>query len=83
MNMSGDEFTKLFQYMTKRFDKIDIELASKANNDDLQRVLGLLDKISKDIEISEDERLVISHQLTQIHDWVEKAAKKIDLESAH
>ena len=81
--MSGDEFTKLFQYMTKRFDKIDIELASKANNDDLQRVLGLLDKISKDIEISEDERLVISHQLTQIHDWVEKAAKKIDLEFAH
>ena len=83
MTMSGDEFTKLFQYMTKRFDKIDIELASKANNDDLQRVLGLLDKISKDIEISEDERLVISHQLTQIHDWVEKAAKKFDLESAH
>ncbi len=81
--MSGDEFTKLFQYMTKRFDKIDIELASKANNDDLQRVLGLLDKISKDIEISEDERLVMSHQLTQIHDWVEKAAKKIDLEFAH
>ena len=81
--MSGDEFTKLFQYMTKRFDKIDIELASKANNDDLQRGLGLLDKISKDIEISEDERLVISHQLTQIHDWVEKAAKKIDLEFAH
>ena len=69
--------------MTKRFDKIDIELASKANNDDLQRVLGLLDKISKDIEISEDERLVMSHQLTQIHDWVEKAAKKIDLEFAH
>lgn len=81
--MSGVEFTKLFQYMTKRFDKIDIELASKANNDDLQRVLGLLDKISKDIEISEDERLVMSHQLTQIHDWVEKAAKKIDLEFAH
>ena len=81
--MSGDEFTKLFQYMTKRFDKIDIELASKANNDDLQRVLGLLDKISKDIEISEDERLVMSHQLTRIHDWVEKAAKKIDLEFAH
>ncbi len=81
--MSGVEFTKLFQYMTKRFDKIDIELASKANNDDLQRVLGLLDKISKDIEISEDERLVISHQLTQIHDWVEKAAKKFDLEFAH
>ena len=69
--------------MTKRFDKIDIALASKANNDDLQRVLGLLDKISKDIEISEDERLVISHQLTQIHDWVEKAAKKIDLVFAH
>jgi len=47
MNMSGDEFTKLFQYMTKRFDKIDISLASKANNDDLQRVLGSLDKISR------------------------------------
>jgi hypothetical protein len=45
--MSGEEFTKLFQYMSERFDKIDIALASKANNDDLQRVLGSLDKISR------------------------------------
>ena len=65
------------------FDSMNKQFDTKANNDDLQRVLGLLDKISKDIEISEDERLVISHQLTQIHDWVEKAAKKIDLVFAH
>jgi chromosome segregation ATPase len=42
-----------------------------------------LDSIEKQIEISEDERLVMAHQLTQLHDWVEKAAKRIDVKLAH
>lgn len=42
-----------------------------------------LDSIEKQLEISEDERLVMAHQLTQLHDWVEKAAKRIDIKFAH
>ncbi len=42
-----------------------------------------LDSIEKRIEISEDERLVIAHQLTQLHEWVEQAAKRIDLKFVH
>ena len=38
--MSSDEFTKLFNHMTERFDKIDATLETKANNDDLQTALG-------------------------------------------
>lgn len=45
--MSTDEFTKLFSYMTERFDKIDQTLESKANNSDLKNVLSLLDTLTK------------------------------------
>lgn len=81
--MSTDEFTKLFNYMTERFDKIDKTLETKANNADLQTALGLLDTLAKRQEISDDERLVMGHQLTRLHVWVEEAAKRIDLKFVH
>ena len=81
--MSTDEFTKLFNYMTERFDKIDKTLESKANNVDMQSTLGLLDTLVKRQEISDDERIVMSHQLTLLHEWVEEAAKRIDLKFVH
>ena len=81
--MSNDEFTKLFNYMSERFDRIDKTLEIKADASDLQRALGLLDALAKRQEISDDERLVMNHQLTRIHDWVEEAAKRIDLKFVH
>jgi len=35
--MSQDEFSRLFKYMTERFDKLDAELAKKADADDMYR----------------------------------------------
>jgi len=78
--MSEDEFTKLFKYMTKRFDKIDKSLEEKAGNADMQRVLGLLDEVAKRQEISDDERLVIGHQLERLDRWTHELAKKIGYE---
>jgi peptidoglycan hydrolase CwlO-like protein len=40
-----------------------------------------LDSIEKQLEISEDERLIMAHQLTQLHEWVERAAKRIDVKN--
>jgi hypothetical protein len=75
--MSEDEFTRLFKYMTERFDKIDKSLEKKASNLDMQRVLALLDEMAKRQEISDDERLVMGHQLERLDRWTHELAKKI------
>ena len=64
--MSEDEFTRLFKYMTERFDKVDKALEEKASKADMQRVLGLLDELARRVEISDDERLVMGHQLERL-----------------
>lgn len=81
--MANDEFTKLFNYMTERFDRIDKTLELKADSADLRRVISSLDAIIKRQEISDDERLVMATQLTRLHDWVEQAAERIDLKFVH
>ncbi|MES2971940.1 MAG: hypothetical protein V4702_06490 [Patescibacteria group bacterium] len=43
----------------------------------MQRVVGLLDKITKQVEISEQERLIIGHQLDRLNRWTEEMAAKI------
>ena len=75
--MKNDEFTKLFKYMTERFDKIDKALEGKSSNDDMQTVLKLLDSLAKRQEISDDERLVMGHQLERLDRWTHELAKKI------
>ncbi|HUY53420.1 MAG TPA: hypothetical protein VMV24_02500 [Candidatus Dormibacteraeota bacterium] len=75
--MSTDEFTKLYKYMTERFDHIDKELDGKSSNADMQRVLSLLDAMAKRQEITEDEMLVMGHQLERLDRWTHELAKKI------
>lgn len=75
--MSEDEFTKLFKYMSERFDKIDATLETKANQKDMDKVLGLLDALAKRQEINDDERLVMGHQLDRLDKWTHELANKI------
>lgn len=78
--MSEDEFTRLFRHMTERFDKLDKALEEKSSSADMQRVLGLLDEIAQRQEISDDERLVMGHQLERLDRWTHELAKKIGYE---
>ena len=78
--MSEGEFTRLFTYMAERFDKIDKALEEKAGNADMQRALGLLDELAKRVEISDDERLVMGHQLERLDRWTHELANKIGYE---
>lgn len=64
-----------------RFSKVEVTLTDTQKQ--IQNILIQLDHIEKQLEISEDERLVMAHQLTQLHEWVEKAAARIDVKFAH
>ena len=75
--MSEDEFTKLYKFMTDRFDSIDKVLVSKAGAKDMTTALSYLDKIAKQQEIYDEERLVMGHQLDRLDRWVHEVADKI------
>jgi hypothetical protein len=60
------QFERIATAIVKGFDRIDKTLETKANADDMQRVLGLLDEPAKRQEISDDERLVMGHQLERL-----------------
>lgn len=65
----------------ERFTKVEDNITKTQAQ--ISAIQNQLDGIEKQIAISEDERLVIAHQLTQLHVWVEQAAKRIDLKFAH
>lgn len=75
--MAEDEFTKLFKYMSERFDKLDEKLEKKADTALVEKVLALVDKIAKRQEIDDEERLVMGHQQDRMDRWVHELADKI------
>lgn len=64
------------------FDRMDKAVDVKADKADLERIYDLLDKIAKQQEINDDERLVLGHQLEKLDRWVHDVAKKIGYELA-
>lgn len=63
-----------------RFNKV--EGVVNKTQKQIQNIMNQLDHIEKQLEISEDERIVMAHQLTQLHEWVEKAAARINVKFA-
>ncbi|HKU18735.1 MAG TPA: hypothetical protein VJP80_05685 [Candidatus Saccharimonadales bacterium] len=57
----GTQLDRIATIVTKGFDRIDKILEDKASKTDLQRVYDLLDKIIKQQEINDDERLVMGY----------------------
>lgn len=76
--MGTDEFTKLFQHMHRIEVKLDGQSDVMATKNDIDQILKRLDSIEKQLEISEDERLVMGHQLDRVNRWVKAVADKID-----
>ncbi|HTE58346.1 MAG TPA: hypothetical protein VK694_06390 [Verrucomicrobiae bacterium] len=75
--MSTDEFTKLFQYLQQMDRKIEKQTETMATKNNINQILNRLDSIEKQLEISEDERLVMGHQLDRLDRWVREVADKI------
>jgi hypothetical protein len=61
--------------MTERFDKVDKQFLKMANRfDSFEK---LVDKVIKNQEIDEQERLVMGYQLERLDKWVHEVADKI------
>jgi hypothetical protein len=63
--------------LVKGFDRIDKELQKKATKEHIDQLYNLMDKIAKQQELDDDERLVMGHQLERLDRWVHEVADKI------
>jgi hypothetical protein len=73
----NEQLERIATALVKGFDSIDKALEEKASNADMQKVLGLLDEMTKRQEITDDEMLVMGHQLDRLDRWTHELAKKI------
>ena len=73
--MSDDQFTKLFKYMTQRFDILEAKIEAKADKSRLENVYNLLDADVKHRETDHQERTAMNHQLNRHQSWFKQLAK--------
>lgn len=72
--------TDLDKKFEERFESVDAQFA--AIDQHLATVNQRFAAIDQRLEISEDERLVMAHQPTRLHEWIERDAKRIGVEFA-
>jgi hypothetical protein len=72
--MSDDQFMKLFKYMQENFAQVRAEIDKvKAS---VNQVYNLVDADLKLRETDEQERLIMSYQLSRHEQWFDQLAKK-------
>ena len=69
--MSQDEFTKLFKYIEEFRTEVNRKLDQKADKD---RVYSALDYIIKQLEMHDQERLFMNHQIDRHEAWIKQLA---------
>ncbi len=72
---------KLYAHTEQRFNELDNKLASFRDElkADINQIYNLVDEDLKRRETDEQERLVITHQLDQHEDWIERASVELKI----
>lgn len=74
--MDDDQFTRLFKYMTERFDSIDEKLDQKANKTDMDRLINTMDDFIRQITDNNTENAVRDAQFARLVEWARKVSEK-------
>lgn len=74
--MTDHQFTKLFAYMEKRFDKIEQKLDTKTDKSQSDQILNTVDAIYQRLDTLETEQAAVAHQTSRQEAWIEKTAQR-------
>ncbi|MDH2389094.1 hypothetical protein QCN29_09875 [Streptomyces sp. HNM0663] len=79
MDAKLDQFAMSFvKHMNERFDAVDRRFEEVDRK--IDKVQSSVDEVHGMLEMERDERTVISHQLDRHEDWIERAARKLNIE---
>ena len=81
--MSEDQFTKLFKYMTERFDELETKVDTKADGSQVEHLQSTLDGVAHRLDIDDTERLAMSNRLERHERWIGQLADRAKLELSH
>ncbi|MCC9710198.1 hypothetical protein E4N62_36025 [Streptomyces sp. MNU76] len=74
-----DQFAmSLMKHMNERFDVVDRRF--EAVDQKIDKVQSSVDEVHGMLEVERDERTVIAHQLDRHEDWIERAARKLNID---
>jgi hypothetical protein len=79
---SFEDVTALLRVFMQQVDDrfTSVELEQQKTRQEISKVFDYLDSLLKKHEISDDERLVMGHQLDRLDQWTHELAKRIGYE---
>lgn len=75
--MQDDQFTKLFNYMTERFDALEVKVDTKADASQVDRMQSTVDAVAGDVDTIKTEMAAQNYQLAAHEDWIERASSQL------
>ena len=72
-----EQFDRIAATIVKEVSRIDKTLEAKADKEDVRKLIGAIDDFARRVEISEEEQLVMGHQLERLNRWTMELAAKI------
>lgn len=81
--MSQDEFTKLFKYMQKEFDKLNKRLDETATKKQVDDLTNTVDGLAGLIRDYQQEMLMLTRKVDRMERWIHEIAEKTGVKLSH
>ncbi len=74
-----NDFSELIEYLDERFTKIEKQLESKAEKEDVQVLMDSVDAYSKKADTYFQEMVMLSHKVNRHEKWLRQVAEKLEI----
>ncbi len=74
-----NDFSELIEYLDERFTKIERQLESKAEKEDVQVLMDSVDVYAKKADTYFQEMVMLSHKVDRHEKWLRQVAEKLEI----
>lgn len=78
--MSDDQFTKLYQYISKVDEKLDGVIENMATKDDIRRLESLIDGYAAKLDTYAAEMAAMQHKIDRLERYITFLADKVGVD---
>lgn len=75
-----EDFSELISYLDERFNKIEAQLETKADKEDVVNLTNAVDALAGKVENAFQEFTMLTAKINRMENWIKEASEKLDIE---
>lgn len=78
-----EDFSELITYLDEKFTRIESQLKTKAEKEDVDNLVTAVDAYAKKADTYFQEMVMLAHKVDRLEKWIQQIAEKVGMKLPH